>query len=155
MERDLGRFLQLLYTFEHQKAMALFDRLVQDESNFWRIADALLLVCANHHDAKLTVPQGLQTLEAAREMFTVGGTEASPGLLRFVVLYSFSLIKRDWTATYLQRQASGVKGDPGPALWEAIHAGQPDRAAALACALAAQKGFHPAAHALGRAGLAG
>jgi len=24
MERDLGKFLQLLYTFEHEKAMALF-----------------------------------------------------------------------------------------------------------------------------------
>src|SRR3972149_1491714 len=82
MEPDLGRFLQLLYTFEHQKALALFDRLVQDESNFWRIADALLLVCANHQDAKLTVPHGLQTLEAAREMFAVAGPHASLGLPR-------------------------------------------------------------------------
>jgi len=153
-DREFGRFLQLLYTYEHRKAMGLFDKLVEDDENFWPIADALLLVCANHQDAKLTVPHGLQTLEAAREMFTVGGTEASPGLLRFVVLYSFSLIKRDWTATYLQRQASGVKGDPGPALWEAIHAGQPDRAAALACALAAKEGFDAAAHALVRASLA-
>ncbi|HKZ64026.1 MAG TPA: hypothetical protein VJ400_06250, partial [Thermoplasmata archaeon] len=87
-DREFGRFLQLLYTYEHRKAMGLFDKLVEDDENFWPIADALLLVCANHQDAKLTVPHGLQTLEAAREMFTVGGTEASPGLLRFVVLYS-------------------------------------------------------------------
>src|SRR3989304_4041074 len=135
-DREFGRFLQLLYRYERRKAMGLFDKLVEDDENFWPIADALLLVCANHQDAKLTVPHGLQTLEAAREMFTVGGTEASPGLLRFVVLYSFSLIKRDWTATYLQRQASGVKGDPGAARWAAIHAGQPDRAPAAVGRLA-------------------
>src|SRR3989304_1980334 len=154
MERVLGRFLQLLYTFDHQKAMALFDKLIADEGNFWPIADALLLVCANHQDAKLTVPHGLQTVEAAREMFTVAGPEASLGLLRFVTLYSFSLVKRDWTATYLQGQAAAGKGDPEPVLWEAVASGQPDRAAALVCAGAAQGGLAVASHALLRASLA-
>src|SRR6266511_2083716 len=74
-ERDLGKFLQLLYTYDHAKALALFDSLIQDDANFWPIADALLLVCANHQDAKLTVPHGLQTVEAAREMFAVAGPE--------------------------------------------------------------------------------
>ena len=108
-ERDLAKFLQLLYTYEHQKAMGLFDALVQDEANFWPIADALLLVCANHQDPKLTVPHGLQTMQAARAMFAVAGPEASRGLLRFATLYNFSLIKRDWTATYLERQAAAVR----------------------------------------------
>ena len=152
--RDFEQFLQLLYTFQHAKAMPLFDRLAKDEENFWPIADALLLVCANHQDPKLTVPHGLQTVEAAREMFEATGPEASWGLLRFVTLYNFSLIKRDWTATYLQGQAAAVKGDPDSALWGAIAAGQPDRAAVLASALALQKGSDAAAHALIRASLA-
>src|SRR6059036_3601135 len=129
-DRDLAKFLQLLYTFEHQKAMALFDQLVRDEENFWRISDALLLVCANHQDPKLTVPHGLQTLEAAREMFAIAGPEASAGLLRFVTRYNFSLIKRDWTVTYLQQQAAAAR-DPGPLFWDAVVRSQPDRAAAL------------------------
>jgi len=153
-ERDLAKFLQLLYTYEHQKAMGLFDALVQDEANFWPIADALLLVCANHQDPKLTVPHGLQTMQAARAMFAVAGPEASRGLLRFATLYNFSLIKRDWTATYLERQAAAVTGDVEPALWEAISRGQPDRAAALVAALAVHAGFEAAAHALLRASLA-
>ena len=153
-DRDLAKFLQLLYTFEHQKAMVLFDKLVQDEENFWPIADALLLVCANHQDAKLTVPHGLQTLHAAREMFAAAGPEASRGLLRFATLYSFSLIKRDWTATYLEQQAATIPGDPEPTVWNAIVAGQPDRAAALLAAVAVKKGFETAAHALLHASLA-
>ena len=154
MERDLGRFLQLLYTFEHQKAMALFDRLVQDESNFWRIADALLLVCANHQDAKLTVPHGLQTLEAAREMFAVAGPEASMGLLRFVTRYNFSLIKRDWTVTYLEQQGAATPRDSESLFWDAVVHRQPDRAAVLLCGIAVRDGFDAAAHALVRASLA-
>ncbi len=153
-DRDLAKFLQLLYTFEHQKGMALFDKLLQDEGNFWPIADALLLVCANHQDAKLTVPHGLQTLEAAREMFAVAGPEASKGLLRFATLYNFSLIKRDWTATYLEEQSAAVPRNPEPAFWEAVSHGQPDRAAGLLCAVAARDGFEVAAHALLRASLA-
>ena len=154
MERDLGRFLQLLYTFEHQKAMALYDRLVEDESNFWRIADALLLVCANHQDPKLTAPHGMQTLEAAREMFAVAGPEASMGLLRFVTRYNFSLIKRDWTATYLAEQAAATPRDSESLFWDAIVHQQPDRAAVLLCGVAVREGFDAAAHALVRASLA-
>ena len=153
-ERDLAKFLQLLYTFEHAKAMPLFDRLAKDEGNFWPMADALLLVCANHQDPKLTVPHGLQTVEAAREMFAVAGPEASWGLLRFVALYNFSLVKRDWTATYLKEQAALVAGDPEPALWAAISGGQPDRAAGLLSALAVTSGLDTAGHALIRASLA-
>lgn len=152
-DRDLAKFFQLLYTFEHRKAMALFDKLAQDEANFWTIADAVLLVCANHQDAKLTVPHGLQTLEAAREMFAVAGPEASMGLLRFVTLYSFSLIKRDWTATYLGQQAAAVAGDPEPAFWGAVSSGLPDRAAGLLAAVAVRNGFEAAARALLRASL--
>ncbi len=154
MERDLGRFLQLLYTFEHEKAMALFDRLVKDEENFWRIADALVLVCANHQDAKLTVPHGLQTLEAAREMFAVAGPEASMGLLRFVTRYNFSLIKRDWTATYLEKQAAATPHESESPFWDAVLHQQPDRAAVLLCGVAVRDGFDAAAHALVRASLA-
>ncbi len=154
MAGDLAKFLQLLYTFEHEKGIAVFDELARDEANFWPIADALLLVCANHQDPKLTVPHGLQTVQAAREMFTVAGPEASRGLLRFIALYNFSLIKRDWTATYLAGQAASVPGDPGPAFWEAVSAGQPDRAAALLCAVATRHGQEAAAHALIRASLA-
>ena len=153
-ERDFERFLQLLYTFEHRKAMEVFDRLAKDEANFARIADAVLLVCANHQDPKLTVPHGLQTLEAAREMFAVAGPEASWGLLRFVTLYSFSLIKRDWTATYLEAQAAAVKGDSVTQVWDAVAGGQPDRAAVVACAIAMREGFDAAAHAIVRASLA-
>ncbi|HYS70821.1 MAG TPA: hypothetical protein VEM95_00190 [Thermoplasmata archaeon] len=152
--RDFEKFLQLLYTYDHAKALALYDSLITDEANFWPIADALLLVCANHQDAKLTVPHGLQTVEAARAMFALAGPEASQGLLRFMTLYSFSLIKRDWTATYLQQQAAVVAGDPEPAFWTAVSSGQPDRAAALACAVATQKGLAAASHALLRASLA-
>jgi len=153
-ERDLGKFLQLLYTYDHVRAIALFDDLLHDEGNFWPVADALLVVCANHQDAKLTVPHGLQTVEAAREMFTAAGPEASVGLLRFIALYSFSLIKRDWTATYLQQQAAAVAGDPEPAFWDAVSSGQPDRAAALLCAIATTEGLAGASHALLRASLA-
>jgi len=153
-DRDLAKFLQLLYTFEHQKAMPLFDRLVADDANFGTIADALLLVCANHQDPKLTVPHGLQTVQAAREMFAIAGSEASRGLLRFVALYNFSLIKRDWTATYLQQQAVAAGAPSESDLWVAISSGHPDRAAALACALAAKEGMEAGGHALIRAGLA-
>jgi hypothetical protein len=154
VDRDLERFLQLLYTFEHEKAMALFDRLVQDDSNFWRIADALLLVCSNHQDAKLTVPHGLQTLEAAREVFAIAGPEASMGLLRFVTRYNFSLIKRDWTATYLGQQAAATPRDSESLFGDAVLQHQPDRAAALLCGVAVGDGFEAAAHALVRASLA-
>jgi hypothetical protein len=69
-------------------------------------------------------------------------------------MYSFSLVKRDWTATYLQGQAAAVKGDPEPMLWAAIASGQPDRAAALVGAVAAEKGLAAASHALLQAALA-
>ncbi|HEV8594761.1 MAG TPA: hypothetical protein VGR51_04440, partial [Thermoplasmata archaeon] len=63
-------------------------------------------------------------------------------------------IKRDWTATYLEQQASSVAGNPGPAFWEAVSHQQPDRAAGLLCALALRDGFEAAARALLRASLA-
>lgn len=153
-DRDLAKFLQLLYTYEHAKAMPLFDALVRDEGNFWPIADALLLVAANHQDPNLTVPHGLQTMHAAREMFAVAGPEASLGLLRFAAMYNFSLVKRDWTPSYLERQASQVRGDPEPLLWEAVAGAQPDRAAVLACAVATQRSVEAAGRALIRASLA-
>lgn len=151
--REFEQFLQVLYTFDHRRGMALFDGLAGTEENFWPVADALLLVCANHQDPKLTVPHGLQTVQAAREMFTVAGPEASWGLLRFITLYSFSLVKRDWTATYLQTQGEAAEGDPAGGLWRAISGGNPDRAAGYACAVALRSGVDAAGHALIRASL--
>src|SRR3989304_7054106 len=109
-DREFGRFLQLLYRYERRKAMGLFDKLVEDDENFWPIADALLLVCANHQDAKLTVPHGLQTLEAAREMFTVGGTEASPGLPS---LADLGRLAHNFTLAVSYVEAGRALGMPG------------------------------------------
>lgn len=92
--KDLDRFLALLPTYEHRQGMRLFDGLAKDPANASPILEGLLFVVSNHDDPQLHTPHGLLTVHAAREALLLTRPPLGLGLLRFLVLYNFSLPKR-------------------------------------------------------------
>lgn len=105
---QLERFLALLPTFEHEKAIRMFDELAKDPANAAPILQDLLLVVSNHDDPQLHTPHGMLTLQAGRDLLLLTRPPGGLGLLRFLVLYNFSLHKRTLTTAQLEAEARAV-----------------------------------------------
>jgi hypothetical protein len=72
------------------------------------ILQELLFVVSNHDDPQLHTPHGLLTLQAARELLLLTRPPGGLGLLRFLVLYNFSLTKRPLTAAQAEAASKAV-----------------------------------------------
>ncbi|MFA5896967.1 MAG: hypothetical protein WC985_08725, partial [Thermoplasmata archaeon] len=92
--KDLDRFLSLLPTLEGQKAVQLYDSLIKDPANAGPILQGLLSVVSNHADPQLQTPHGLLTVQSARDLLLFTRPPGGLSLLRFLVLYNFTLHKR-------------------------------------------------------------
>src|SRR3990170_11979 len=106
--KELDRLATLLQTFDHEKGIALFDELAKDPANAGPILQELLLTAANHDDPALHTPHGPLTLHAARELLLLTRPPGGMSLLRFLVLYNFSLHKRPVTVAQAEANARGV-----------------------------------------------
>lgn len=148
--KDLERFFALLPTFEHQKGIKLFDELSKDPANAAPILEELLLVTSNHDDPQLHTPHGTLTVESARDLLRFTRPPGGLGLLRFLVLYNFSLHKRALTPE--QARANALAVPPGGlqemriAYAKAVAGNLGDQAAALLNRVATDHGFEVAAH---------
>jgi hypothetical protein len=148
--KELDRLLALLPTFEHGKAMSLYDSLIRDPSNAGPILQGLLFVVSNHHDPQLHTPHGLLTVVSARELLHLTHPPGGLSLLRFLVLYNFTLQKRRLTVAVADTAARAV---PTTALTElsaayrkAVGVGLGDQAAGLLGRIALDVGVGAAAH---------
>jgi len=119
VSKDLERFLAILPTFEHQKGLKLFDELGKDPANAAPILQELLFVASNHEDPQLHTPHGVPTMHAGRELLLLTRPPGGLGLLRFLVMYNFSLRKRSLTFDQAHAKARGVP----PASVEELHVG--------------------------------
>jgi len=147
---DLQRFLALLWTYEHKKGIQLFDELAKDPSTAAPILNELLLLGSNHDDPQLHTPHGLLTVHAARNLLVLTRPPGGLGLLRFLVLYNFSLRKRPLTPAQAEANArvtpSGSLARMQAAYHDAIHARNGDRGAAILTRCAIDLGLGAAAH---------
>src|SRR3972149_6298485 len=133
--KDLERFLALLPTSEAASGIKLFDDLVKDPANAGPILQELLLVASNHEDPQLHTPHGLLTVRAARDALLLTRPPRGIGLLRFLVLYTFSMPKRKLTpeaaAAVARAVPAGSRDELGQAYVKAVHGGLGAQAAAL------------------------
>ncbi len=147
---DLERFLALLPTFEHEKGIRLFDVLAKDPANAAPILQALLLVISNHDDPQLHTPHGVLTVEAARELLLLTRPPGGLGLLRFLVLYNFSLPKRPLTVAQAEARARALpaagREDLEAAYRKAVGKGLGEQAAPLLVRVAVEFGMEAASH---------
>ena len=106
--KDLDRLLALLSTFEHQKGIRLFDEVAKDPSTAAPILQELLAVVSNHDDSQLHTPHGVLTVQAGRELLRLTRPPGGLGLLRFLVLYNFSLPKKALTPSQVESAARAI-----------------------------------------------
>ncbi len=148
--KDLERLFALLPTFEHQKGVRLFDDLAKNPANAAPILEALLLVASNHDDPQLHTPHGLLTLQAGRDLLRLTRPPGGLGLLRFLVLYNFSLQKRAVTVPTAEAEARGVpvatRVEMERAYRKVVHDQAGAKAAALLGRIALDHGIETAAH---------
>jgi hypothetical protein len=148
--KDLARLFALLPTFEHQKGIGLFDELSKDPANAAPILQELLLVVSNHDDPQLHTPHGVLTVEAGRDLLRLTRPPGGLGLLRFLVLYNFSLQKRSLTPTAAESEARAVPSADRPAKESAyrkmVFEKSGAKAAALLGRIALDHGVEAAAH---------
>jgi len=148
--KELDRLATLLQTFDHEKGIALFDELAKDPANAGPILQELLLTAANHDDPALHTPHGPLTLHAARELLLLTRPPGGLGLLRFLVLYNFSLTKRTLSVAQAEANARAIPpGDPADmalAYRKAVTGGLGGQAAALLCRIALDRGLERALH---------
>ena len=86
----------------------MFDELAKDPANAAPILQELLLVVSNHDDPQLHTPHGMLTLQAGRDLLRLTRPPGGLGLLRFLVLYNFSLQKRGLTPAQVEAEARAV-----------------------------------------------
>ncbi len=157
MASDLDRLLALLPTFEHQKGIRLFDELAKDPANAAPILQELLAVVSNHDDPQLHTPHGVLTVHAGRDLLRLTRPPGGLGLLRFLVLYNFSLQKRSLTAAQAETNARAVppaeREDMEVAYRKVVHDNAGAKAAALLGRIALDHGIEAAAHLATRAAL--
>jgi hypothetical protein len=148
--KDLERLFALLPTFEHQKGIRLFDDLAKDAANAAPILEALLLVVSNHDDPQLHTPHGLLTLQAGRDLLRLTRPPGGLGLLRFLVLYNFSLQKRPLTLAGVDAEARAIPAatqeDMERAYRKVVHDHAGSKAAALLARIGLDRGIEEAAH---------
>lgn len=155
--KTLERFFALLPTFEHKEGIRLFDELAKDPANAAPILQELLYVVSNHDDPQLHTPHGVLTLQSARELLLLTKPPGGLGLLRFLVLYNFSLTKRPLTAVQAEAAARAVPSasidELRGAYRKAVAGNLGSQAAALLGRIALDHSFEHAAHVAIRASL--
>lgn len=132
---DLDRLLALLPGVDHQHAVPLFDRVSKDLSSAGPILQELVLVATNHDDPQLHTPHGLLTLMAGRELLRLTRPPGGLGLLRFLLLYNFTLQRRPFDASVAWAMARSVPPasaqDLATAYRKAVYGGLADQAASV------------------------
>ena len=148
--KDFDRFVALLPTFEHEKGIRLFDDLVKDPANAAPILQELLPVVSNHDDPQLHTPHGVLTLQAGRELLRLTRPPGGLGLLRFLVLYNFSLQKRALTPSGVEGAARAIPSaapeEKARAYRKFVFEHMGPKAAALLARIALDEGIDTAAH---------
>jgi hypothetical protein len=148
--RDFERFVALLPSFEHQKGILLFDELAKDPSNAAPILQELLPVVSNHDDPQLHTPHGVLTVQAGRELLRLTRPPGGLGLLRFLVLYNFTLQKRALTASGVEADARAIPmaapEEKERAYRKFVFEHMGSKAAALLARIALDQGVEAAAH---------
>lgn len=148
--KDLERLFALLPTFEHQKGIRLFDDLAKDPATAAPILEGLLLVASNHDDPQLHTPHGLLTLQAGRDLLRLTRPPGGLGLLRFLVLYNFSLQKRALTPGGVGAEARAIPAasqeDMERAYRKVVHDRAGSKAAALLARIGMDHGVEEACH---------
>jgi len=148
--RDLERFFALLPTSEYQRGIALFDQLVKDPSNAGPILLELAKVASAHDDPQLRSPHGLLTVQSGRDLLRLTRPPAGLPLLRYLVLYNFTLRKRPLTLAQAEAAARSIPQGPLPemaaAYRKAVSGSLGGKAAALLGRIALDHGFEAAAH---------
>lgn len=148
--KDLERLFALLPTFEHQKGIRAFDDLAKDPANAAPILQGLLLVVSNHDDPQLHTPHGLLTIQAGRDLLRLTRPPGGLGLLRFLVLYNFSLQKRPLAPAGVTAEARAIPTAPPEDMERAyrkvVHDHSGSKAAALLARIGLDRGIETAAH---------
>ena len=148
--RDFERFVALLPSFEHQKGIRLFDELAKDPSNAAPILQELLPVVSNHDDPQLHTPHGVLTVQAGRELLRLTRPPGGLGLLRFLVLYNFTLQKRALTASGVEADARAIPmaapEEKARAYRKFVFEHMGSKAAPLLARIALDQGVEAAAH---------
>ncbi len=154
---DLERLLALLPTTDHAHAVPLFDKTVRDPATAGPILQGLVLAASNHDDPQLHTPHGLLTLVAGRNLLLLTRPPHGLALLRFLVLYNFTLQRRAFDASVAGAMARSVPpasvGDLEAAYRKAVGGGLGDQAASVVGRLTIDHGLEPAAHLVLRASL--
>jgi hypothetical protein len=148
--KDFDRFVALLPTFEHGKGIRLFDELAKDPANAGPILQELLPVASNHDDPQLHTPHGVLTIQAGRELLRLTRPPGGLGLLRFLVLYNFSLQKRPLTASRVEADARAIPSasseEKARAYRKFVFEHMGSKAAPLLARIALDEGIEAAAH---------
>ena len=155
---DLQRLFALLPTTDHAHAVPLFDKVVRDLDAVGPILNELVFVASNHDDPQLHTPHGLLTLVAGRDLLRLTRPPGGMGLLRFLFLYTFTLIKRPFTEAQAQASAQAVPPTPlaegSMAYLRAVYGGLGEQAGALLSRIALDHGLEAGARLALRASLA-
>ncbi len=156
-QTDLERLLALLPTTDHAHAVPLFDKAIRDLGNAGPILQGLVVAAANHDDPQLHTPHGLLTMVAGRDLLLLTKPPGGAGLLRFLVLYNFTLQRRAFDAAVASAMAKSVPpasaDDLAAAYRKAVGGGLGDQAASVLGRLALDHGLETAAHVALRASL--
>ncbi len=146
---ELAQFNEHLAMGRHERAMPLFDKIVQDDLSARLVLESVLMSVANHNDPNLAVLHGVQTVDSARRLIALAPFPAGRPLLRFVTLYAFSLLKRRLTAEDVRIHALKVPKVSANdiAFAEAVAHSQQDLAAAILGRIALDAGVEAAGRA--------
>ena len=105
---------------------------------------------SNHDDPQLHTPHGCLTLEAGRDLLRLTRPPGGLGLLRFLVLYNFSLQKRALTPAAVGAEARAIPAataeDMELAYRKVVHDHAGSKAAALLARIGLDRGIETAAH---------
>ncbi len=142
--------MALLPTADPKEAVSLFDKVIQDPGTAGAILQALVDSASNHDDPQLHTPHGLLTMVAGRDLLRLTRPPGGLGLLRFLVLYNFTLQRRPFgepTAAAMARSVPPASPEELSAAYrKAVFGGLGDQAASLLGRLAADAGVEAAAH---------
>jgi hypothetical protein len=156
-QNDLDRLLAILPTADHQHGVPLFDKVIQDLASAGPILQALVLSASNHDDPQLHTPHGLLTMVAGRDLLLLTKPPGGTGLLRFLVLYNFTLHRRAFDMTVGAAMARSVPvaslAELAAAYRKAVRGGLGDQAASLMGRIGLDHGLENAAHVALRASL--
>lgn len=155
---DLERLLALLPTANHRDAVPLFDRVIKDPRAAGAVLLELVASASNHDDPQLHTPHGLLTIVAGRDLLRLTRPPGGLGLLRFLVLYNFTLRRRPFSEPAAAAMARSVPPATLPELatayGRAVTGGLGEQAASVLGRVAMDAGFEAAAHLVLRASLA-